>query len=389
MIRILHVLGELRASGAEVALEKAGPIWPAHAIECEIVATGTERGEFAGSLETAGYAVHHLPFTGDLAFLRSYVALVRSGNYDVVHVHMERASVYLCLAARVAGAKVVRTIRACYPFEGKLARRRRLQRWLARRTGTRFVAISQSVAENELQRFKNPTIHIDNWVDDERFRVPSVDERRRARMVHHVPAHAVAIVSVGNCAQVKNHAALLEALARTPDPSWVWLHVGEEDPERQEHQLARNLGVADRCRFLGRADPLTAFHAADLYTMPSLVEGLGMATVEALSTGLPALLTDVPGNRDLASTSARITWSGSGKADLASALPSAMAMARDRELERVEAAQHRMIESRFGLHRGVAAYTRLYRSQASLRPSGQWLANSSGPRWRRRSPRKS
>jgi glycosyltransferase involved in cell wall biosynthesis len=357
-MRVLHVLNELRSSGAEVGLQKASGFWKDFGIHCTILATGQERGSFAPDLERAGYEVRHLPFTGDATFLGAYVRLIRRHDFDVVHVHTERAFVYLCLAARMVGAGVVRTIRANFPFEGRLARRRSWQRRIARLAGTRFIAISASVAENEKLRFGNPTLQINNWIDTDYFRPPSVEERLRARRHFSVPEGSFAVVTVGNCAPVKNHLALLNALARVPDP-WTWLHVGDEGAELSERIEAERLGVMERCRFVGRRDPLAALRAGDLYVMPSLYEGLGMATVEALSTGLPALLTDVPGNRDLAALGTATRLCTTDVPGVAEGLRDALLHPK-----RIDGAalaeQHELVASRYGVARGVSAYATVY-----------------------------
>jgi glycosyltransferase involved in cell wall biosynthesis len=359
-MKVLHVLGELRASGAEVGLEKASGHWERWGVQGDILAIGENQGAFTERLEAAGYAVAFLRYRPSPRVLVSYFRLIRRGSYEIVHVHSERAFIYLCLGARLAGARVVRTVRAYYEFEGSLARRRALQRRVARLAGVRFIAISPSVAANELDRFGNPTVLIDNWIDTEYFRPPSEDQRRRARLVLDLVDDQIAVVTVGNCAPGKNHLALLQALATMQDLPWVWLHVGEETPDAEERSLAERLGLYERCKFLGRRDPLEPLHASDVYVMPSLQEGLGMATIEALSTGLPALLTDVPGNRDLSVLDAGTNYCSSDPASLAQGLRASIAAAQG--VAARGSTQHENVQKKYGVERGVNAYARLYAS---------------------------
>lgn len=362
MTRVLHVMDELRASGAEMMLGTAAGLWAEHGVSCDVVATGANRGTYWPVLEAAGYGVHHLPFEGSLRFLRRYAALIRSERYDVVHVHTERAFVYTCVVARLAGARVVRTVHSAFPFEGRLARRRAYQRRLARAVGTRFVAIGATVAENERERFSNPTLRIDNWIDAARFVPPAPAARESLRLRFGLSDGVVAVVTVGNCSPIKNHTSLLQALARVDDIDWALLHVGQEDHERSERKLASRLGVEQRCWFLGRTDPLDALHASDLYAMPSLYEGLGLSTVEALATGLPIVLTDVPGNRDLRGMADRMIWSSTSADALAAALRRMVDNVTDGELDDAAArrSQHAAVVERYSPEAGVAAYCRLY-----------------------------
>lgn len=360
VIRVLHVLRELHASGAETMLHTAADRWEANGVHSEILGIGEDLGPFAARLAEVGYRLHHLPFTGDPGFLRRYAGLVRSGEYDVVHVHLERASVYLSVVPRLLRVGTVRTVHNSFPFEAGLRLRRRLQRRLARGVGTRFVSISPTVEENERDRFANPTTLIGNWVDTDRFVPPTLRQREVARRALAIGDEHLAVVTVGNCRAMKNHLAMIEALAKLTDVPWVLLHLGWGRDEDAERQLAEELQIADRCRFLGQIDPLEALHAADLYVSPSLYEGLGLAPVEALSTGLPVVLTDVPGSRDLRGVSDRMGWSDTDAGSLATTLRSAIDRFTTRTDEATRSAQHAQVVARFSPEVGVTAYSRLY-----------------------------
>ena len=371
MIRVLHVLAELRPSGAEVALQSVAADWEPRGIECDILSTGTERGKFAHNLEASGYRIIHIPFSRDITFLRQYERLVRAEGYDVVHIQMERGFVYTVALARLAGARVVRTIRNNFLFDGGLRLRRGFQRQMVQALGARQVAISDSVAQTEWSRFRNRTTVIDNWIRVDRFTIPDPEQRESARHQLAVPRGAFAIATVGNCSETKNHSTLLRALAKLQSTEWVWIHVGSDDHGVAEESLARDLGVERSCRFLGRTDPLTALHAADLYVMPSLREGLGMATVEALATGLPALLTSVPGNNDLATVSDSIIWAAPDLASISSAVSNAIEAASAKDRITAARTQRDAVLARFAPDKGVARYAELYQSLAAPRRRSQ------------------
>lgn len=360
-LRVLHVLGEVRPSGAETMLETAGARWREHDVRCEVVATGQREGSFAPQLRDAGYPVHHLPSSRRPGFFWRFARLVRRRQIDVVHVHVERASTYLEITGRLAGAAVVRTVHNAFPFEGAVARRRRLHRRVARWVGVRSVAVSQTVGANEQQRFADVPSVIENWIALDRFRPPSVALRADARAQHGVGDGAFAVVTVGNCRPAKNHRALLDALAGIEDLEWIWLHVGNEDRDASERRRADALGIGDRCRFLGSVDPRSALHAADLFVMPSRYEGVGLATVEALATGLPVVLTDVPGNQDLAGMSPLMWWSSPEPDDLRGAIHAAFEQMPP-QAQAARNLQRERVAARFDPAVGIASYVDAYRS---------------------------
>jgi len=81
----------------------------------------------------------------------------------------------------------------------------------------------------------------------------------------------------------------------------VWVVVGEGDDLPRLKSLARDLGVMDRVRFTGALKQETlvdAYRMADLFVMPSTGEGFGIAFLEAMASGTPAIGLAVGGALD-------------------------------------------------------------------------------------------
>jgi phosphatidylinositol alpha-1,6-mannosyltransferase len=81
-----------------------------------------------------------------------------------------------------------------------------------------------------------------------------------------------------------------------------YLIAGEGDDRPRLEALARERGVQDRVRFLGPVPTpqlKDLYRAVDLYVMPSVGEGFGIAFLEAMATGIPAAGLDVGGSRDV------------------------------------------------------------------------------------------
>ena len=106
------------------------------------------------------------------------------------------------------------------------------------------------------------------------------------------------LLSVGRLAPVKNHSLLLHAfrLALSAMPTLrLWI-VGDGGQRTDLEVLASELGIAAAVTFWGQQlDIAPFFSAADAFIMSSRSEGLPISLLQALSQGVPAIVTDVGG----------------------------------------------------------------------------------------------
>lgn len=79
----------------------------------------------------------------------------------------------------------------------------------------------------------------------------------------------------------------------------LWL-VGVGPDEKALRSQIRRLRLPERVRIIGPFDNVDdVLSAADLYILPSLQEGMSLALLEAMASGLPVVATDIPGNREV------------------------------------------------------------------------------------------
>jgi len=369
-MKVLHVLGELRPSGAETMFCIAAPLFAEQGVEAEILATGDQMGSYAHELADVGYKLHHIAFAKSPVFFYKLFRLMRSGNYDVLHLHTEQANFWIGLVALAQRPSVIlQTIHNSFEFTGNLRLRRMIQRRISRFLGIKHISISPSVQATELKHFGLKTKLIPNWYNSSRFYKPSESERKLARANFGIAMNDKVIVSVGNCSKIKNHGALIEAIALLPiELRPIYLHVGIEEDGEPERQLAKDLGVDDRIYFLGPlSDIMPALFAADIFVMPSLFEGFGIAAAEALATGLPAIFTDVAGLRDFVLSFEGLVYT---KTDAFSIRDALVKMLNEPHEQLRSRAQNypTVCKSLFSVEKGVAGYMEVY-SQSNSKVS--------------------
>ncbi len=103
--------------------------------------------------------------------------------------------------------------------------------------------------------------------------------------------------------QAKGFDELLDILPRlvAEIPSLVYIAVGDGSDRMRLEAKATSLGVRQHCVFPGyvsEAEKLDYYRSADLFAMPSRLEGFGYVFLEALATGLPVIASKVDGSRE-------------------------------------------------------------------------------------------
>ena len=145
----------------------------------------------------------------------------------------------------------------------------------------------------------NPSV-IPNAVDHRRFR-PDVDGSAvRAKL--RIPPEVPIVLLVGRIVPHKGVEHFVEAARYVPDARFLVAGGGSSLDAMK--RLALSMGVADRVRFLGRIsdDRLPEVYAAcDVFVLPSVsrLEAFGIVALEAMSTGKPVIVADIPGVREM------------------------------------------------------------------------------------------
>jgi glycosyltransferase involved in cell wall biosynthesis len=141
---------------------------------------------------------------------------------------------------------------------------------------------------------------IPNMVDTDRFR-PDLDGasvRDRLKIPRDLPL----VLLVGRIVPHKGVEHFVEAARYLPDVAF--LVAGEGSSLEAMKRLAASFDVADRVRFLGRVsqENLTKLYAAcDVFVLPSVsrLEAFGIVALEAMATGKPVVVADIPGVREV------------------------------------------------------------------------------------------
>ncbi len=145
---------------------------------------------------------------------------------------------------------------------------------------------------------KQPIEVVPNFIDTQRFKRQNKDHFRRALC----PNDEKVIVHISNFRPVKHATDVVEIFhrLRKSELPVKLLLVGDGPDRAGAEHMARELGVFEDVRFLGKQEPVEEILSiADVFLMPSETETFGLAGLEAMSCSVPVIASDVGGLPEL------------------------------------------------------------------------------------------
>lgn len=250
-----------------------------------------------------GIHVHRVPIFGpkittSLSYTLGALVLLRRLRPDILHAHeLLSASLIGALSKRLWGWPLIIT-----PHRGgSIGDVQRLhqklfgaQRMAAFATlADRFIVISEEIGDELIGAGVPPEhlMHIPNGVDIHHFQPADETHRAALRKRLKLPLDGPVVVFSGRLAPEKRVDFLVQAwpTVRATFPQARLLVLGEGS-ERPSLEAAAGEGI----RFVGYVENVADYLAAsDLFVLPSIAEGISGAMLEAMSSGLPVLVTSV------------------------------------------------------------------------------------------------
>ncbi|MDV7140202.1 glycosyltransferase family 4 protein [Maribacter sp. TH_r10] len=309
-MRVLHIFNELKFSGAEIMYANAASLFQKKGVEMLVLSTGEQIGDFLPQFEAENIEVHYRKLSINeanplrlMSYFQKVYLFVKTNNIEVIHIHRSKHFWFFSLVGFLSGTRTIRTVHNNFKHRKLTWIKGFLERYTATKFfNVKFQTIGRSVYENELHYYKNNSYIVNNWYDSTKFYpLLNLEEKFKIRESLGIAKNQFVIISSGGCSYVKNHHDIIKALAIVDKKiDCVYLHLGQGLTENEEKDLAKQLGVYGKIKFLGNKQNVRDYLiASDVYLMPSQFEGLSIAAIEAMASGLPSVLYNSPGLRDL------------------------------------------------------------------------------------------
>lgn len=228
--------------------------------------------------------------------------IFKKENYDIIHCHTPMGGVLARLAACASmknGTKVVYTAHGFHFFKGAPLQNwliyYPIEKYLARYTDVLITINTEDFARAKNFKAKRVEYVSGMGVDTEKFSTAVID-RVQKREELGISNDTFVILSVGELNKNKNHEVVIRAIAKLDNLNVQYLICGIGPLESHLRSVANQLGIEKQVKLFGfRNDIAEICRAADIFTFPSKREGLGLAALEAMASGLPIVTSNVHG----------------------------------------------------------------------------------------------
>lgn len=231
--------------------------------------------------------------------------IIDTEHFDLIHVHTPTVSILTRLAAkksRKSGTMVMYTCHG-FHFHNAAPKKNWIMYYPVEKVLSRFCDYMVTINHEDYKRAC--TFHAPNvryipgvGVDINRIKNCHVD-REDYKVKLGLPKDCVLLLSIGEMIERKNHEVIIRALSQVDNKDIYYAICGKGPLKEYLHNLAEDLGVGERVKFLGfRKDIPELCNTADISAFPSKIEGLGLAGIEAMAAGVPLISSNVHGILD-------------------------------------------------------------------------------------------
>lgn len=257
--------------------------------------------------------LHHIninrnPFSiKNIKAYKELINLIRQEKFDVIHCNTPVGGILGRLCGKNAGVpKIIYTVHGFHFYKGAPILNRTLfkwaEMWLAHYTDILITINKEDYnAALKFNLRKDGKIYYVPGVGVDICRpIPSGDRKKALLQEIKAEENSFLIISVGDLNKNKNNESVIKAIGKLQNPNIHYIICGNGNRRTRLQHLCRKYNVEKNVHFLGyRTDINNLMKCCDIFVLPSFREGLSRSLMEAMSSGLPCIVSRIRGNTDL------------------------------------------------------------------------------------------
>lgn len=312
VLRVLQCVGKMNCGGAETMLMNIYRNIDREKITFDFLVHNQGEGYYDAEIIKEGGHIYYIPSQGNLGIIRYIQTLTRflkeNGPFDIIHSHMDWQGGMIAVAAKMAGIKkVVVHSHTTELMNPSLAYQvvLRMQKlcigicatdyWACSEAAVRFLFYKGLCCKRNIQIIPNG-IQVHEYMNL---------NREESRKLLRIEKDTFLIGNVGSLSPIKNQIFLVELAKELKMKGFQFKLLlvggGQDNYRKQVEEQINKYDLKKEVTLLGlRKDIPSIMCALDLFVLPSLFEGLGIAAIEAQAAGTPSIVsTNVPREVDM------------------------------------------------------------------------------------------
>lgn len=313
-----------------------------------------------------------IPKFGKYFLLRCefFYLLFKGRNFDIFHCHqgLGFSSIAVLVAKILKKPSIVKISNTGERFDLKVLKKTYIIGFILSeiiKRADKIIYLSEKMKQELLRNGvkKEKLLKIPNGVDTKEFKIPEKEEKIKFKKLLGIGEDIPVIIYTGTIQKKKNLKILIklaEAMKKEGKKYKV-LIVGDGPERKTMEKEVREKELENFIVFTGRQKNVKSFlYASDIFVLPSFVEGLSNSLLEAASCGLPCVVSDIPGNREVVEDGRNgflispFDWKKFARA--------IEILIKNKSLmEKMGMESRKIIEERFSIEKVVEKYIQLYK----------------------------
>ena len=243
-------------------------------------------------------------FINNIKAYEEVVSLINRYNYKFIHCHTPIGSIIGRIAAQKTKTKIIYTAHGFHFFKGAPLKNWLMYfpvEWICSWITDVLITINKEDYERA-KRFLHAkkTKYIPGvGVNIEKFATCNVDKKEKCRLLE-IPDDKFILLSVGELQKRKNHKIVIDALGKIKNTDIYYIIAGQGALKKHYEKMIKSYGLEQNVKLLGyRTDIDELCQIADCFVHTAFHEGLSVALLEAMASGLPIIASNVRGVKDL------------------------------------------------------------------------------------------
>ena len=286
-IRVLHIVGRLGYAGLETVVMNYYRHIDREKVQFDFVVGTKEKEHFDDEIVSLGGKIYRLNsrVKAPFSYIKSLARIIRENKYETIHIHQNSASMIIeAFTAKCCGVRTI--IGHSHNSRCDVVWQHYCFKPLVNFFLTNRFACSKEAGQWVFGTRKDVTI-INNAINLQEF---NFDENVRNAYRKKLKLENNFVIGfIGRFQLQKNPLFLMKVFEEIhkKNKKAVLLLIGDGELQTQMIKYAKENDILSSVRFLGKRDDIAQLlFAMDVFILPSLFEGFGMVTIEAMATGL-------------------------------------------------------------------------------------------------------